>query len=468
MILLVIFLLIVGLAALGRREQVPSEAAPVSSIPMIENNHPDAWDSALLPYVAFVAATRGLEFAHPVTVEYLDIEAALNESAQASQANFDEEVVAYFDDWSKVNTILGLTEPGQNPWTAAAESQSAGAVAYYDPDTDVIVLPRGVSGPDLELSIVHELTHALQDQNGLMDGDLGYTEDQQSMNLALTEGDAGVVENAWFKQMSAADQAELQALWDSEAYSEAYSLESDYFGASFAAPYILGEPVVQIMLQRGGLDELDVAEYEVFMTTEMLIDPLSATPTPVEAKKRYSNDTAPATADKGIAGTIGPLALYQTLAPEIGVASAIEAVSGYDTDSFQLWSDGARSCIDLRIWFDDDSEAAQFESLTSEALGLGIIGFTGVPKAPSLDYVLCDDAPVGDPANQSVQLLHPISLNNYLIAVLLAEGLPEEAAGCASLQSVLALDSVGHANPPDSLLDDARALATGGNCGSAE
>ncbi len=457
----VLLLLIAAVTSLGESARVESvNAAPAPAVP----DHPDTWDSALAPYVAFVSANRGLEFTHPVAVEFLHIESALNESSEASQADFDEEVVAYFDDWSKVNTILGLTEPGQNPWTAATETQSAGAAAYYDPATDVIVLPLGVSGPELELSIVHELTHALQDQNGLMDGDLAYTEDQQAMNLALTEGDATVVETAWFNQMSAPDKRELQALWDSYETQ----LETDYFDASFAAPYILGEPVVQIMLQGGGLDALDAAQYEVFMTTEMLIDPLSATPTPLEAKKRYPDDTAPASASKGIAGAIGPLALYQALAPEIGASGAIEAVSGYDTDSFQLWSYEGRSCIDLRIWFDDAAEAAEFESLASGALGGGILGSSGVPKGPSLDYVLCDDAPIGDPVNQTVELLHPITLNNYLIAALLVEGLPEADVGCASLESVLALDAAGLANPPASLLDDARALAISGTCGRTE
>ena len=460
---LVIFVSIVALFALGRSARVEPEAAPVVPV-TVQVEHPDLWDNALAPYVTFVAKTRGLDFVHPVDVEFLDIEAALNESAEASQAGFDEEVVDYFDDWSKVNTIIGLTEPGQNPWTAAAETQSAGAAAYYDPDAEVIVLPLGVSGPDLELSIVHELTHALQDQNGLMDADLAHTADQQVMNLALTEGDATVVETAWFNQMSAADQRELQRLWDSYETPR----ETDYFDASFAAPYILGEPVVQIMLHRGGLDALDVAEYEVFMTTEMLIDPLSATPTPLEAKKRYENSTSPDGATTGIAGAIGPLALYQALAPEVGVANAIEAVSGYDTDTFQLWSYEGRSCIDLRIWFDDAAEAAQFEALASETLGAGILGSSGVPKGPSLDYVLCDDAPIGDPANQTVELLHPITLNNYLIAALLADGIDEDEAGCASLQSVLALDADGLADPPDSIFDDARALASNGSCGRAE
>lgn len=396
--------------------------------------YPDEWDPVVSPYVDFVAAERGLEFLHPVDVQFLDIETSLSEAQEEYQESFDDVTLAYFADWDIVNSILGLTESGTDSLQAQNDVRSAGAAAYYDSAADVLVLPLGGSGIALQLSIVHELTHVLQDQHGLFDG-VVYTEDQGTMNRILTEGDASLVEDAWYLGLSGEELAQLEQEWGDEVYEE----PEGYSALDFYVPYILGPPAVALIRETVGADGLSEAEAEVLFTTEMLVDPLSSSPTPVVAQER-SPRTPPSGSEQGIEGSLGPLLLYLSLAPEIGAPDTFDLLRGYDTDSFVLWTKGNVACIELSVWFDTFPDAREFSKLVPDQFQELTVTTAGVPKAPRVEARLCDDRPVGNPQNQQLDLLRIPATNLALLVDLQREGIAQGRAECAALAVAHSLD----------------------------
>jgi len=146
------------------------------------------WDPLLEPYVDFVEQTRGYEFERPVDVRVENIAAALGQEA----LDGDVAPVDTWSPWTEAYRLLGLYDPNVDLAAARLETTQANAAAYYDPIDQVIVLPSDEIDVWLAETIVHELTHALQDQHGLIVNTFE-TPDSWTMRLALIEGDANRV-----------------------------------------------------------------------------------------------------------------------------------------------------------------------------------------------------------------------------------------------------------------------------------
>ena len=201
----------------------PAVAAPVVAAP------PTRWDSRILELVRFVEKSRGLEFEHPIPVEFL------------ADAAFEKEVVSDDNDLTKADRALGRRYSGDlralslvGPdfdFNAASNALDAqGIVGFYDQDTKKMVI-RGqdLDDTDVRVTVVHELTHALQDQHfgltRLQDATKSSGED-----LALTtlvEGDAVWVEEDYVATLPQAEQDEY--------YSAAGSTSADSPGTGSGA-----------------------------------------------------------------------------------------------------------------------------------------------------------------------------------------------------------------------------------------
>ena len=124
---------------------------------------PAEWDPRVLGLVAFVEDERGLTFEHPVAVQFLD------------GADYEADVRAEFDGVADDDTetlevgagmfrALGLAEGDLDLLEATEEVSANGELGRYLLESDRIV----IRGADLDVrtsaTVVHELTHALQDQ----------------------------------------------------------------------------------------------------------------------------------------------------------------------------------------------------------------------------------------------------------------------------------------------------------------
>lgn len=305
--------------------------------------HPKQWDAKVLPLVRFVEETRGLRFRHPVAVDYLSD--ADFRRAVVDEPGVTEQGLAQ-PDAEAAARALGLPTGKNGLVTADNTLSGEGVTAYYDDATERVA----VRGADLTVgrrgTIVHELTHALQDQYFDISRDGSYSSDDRNGAFeAVVEGDAVRLEDAYVDSLPRADQDaydQEQAAADA-AYNAGITAVPDWLSATSDFPYTVGEPFVEALDGADGRQGVDralrtppPAEAEVMDAARYLRGdrprnvPVPAPPAGMRVVKR--ND-------------LGALRWLLVLAERIPAADALQAVDGWDGDSYLVYEQGGRVCV---------------------------------------------------------------------------------------------------------------------------
>ena len=406
---------------------------------------PDEWDPILETYIPFIEAERGLAFDHPVHLRFTDIAAEVAASFEEAR-EFDEQFDATngidaVDPYGDAFTLLGLVDfdPDLDSRETTEASIVENAGAFYDPVVEEIVLPEGESILRLQLTIVHELTHALQHQNGMLDFH-PETSDSSQARLALIEGDAERIAEAWFAQLNREDQ---MAYIDSLDIGEETTFDdpgNSYLDATFFVSYGLGVPLVLSIIETDGEEELNrLLRSPDVGSTERFVDLLgNSDAQSVDAVAEFDPPAGRSEAD----GDLGALTWFAVLSPIVGTDGAFDALVGYDDDAFAIYeNDAGTVCGRFEVFFDTAGDAAEF------AMFLGEIGIdSSVDDARrSATSDVCEQ--VGDPDDQRIAVVFPLVVANELVLNHLLMGESEEIARCAALAQAKTL-------PFDQSLDD--------------
>ncbi len=261
----------------------------------------DAEVAAALPGLQeFVEAERGLPFLREVEVEVLDDDAFV-EALFSGPAPTKAEEAAYEGDTATL-LALGLLGDEDELDEALGEDGADAVLGFYDTETEQLVVRGTALTPLARMTLVHELTHAVQDQHfELFRPELETAEDERGLAFAaLVEGDATRVEEAWYD----AQPDEVRDGVDDEL-DELYG---DYESTSFVAdvltgfPYVVGAEYARALVDDGGQARLDAAFAAPPTTTEEVFAPGSPAPVAVPLP------AAPAGAevvDQGVLGELG-------------------------------------------------------------------------------------------------------------------------------------------------------------------
>ncbi|MCA9717170.1 MAG: hypothetical protein KC468_21025, partial [Myxococcales bacterium] len=152
---------------------------------------------------------------------------------------------------------------------------SAGVVGFYDPETNELVVRGESPTPYARSTIVHELTHALDDQHfELARPELDDADDETGFAFsALVEGNAVTVEEAY--QATFTDD-ERRAYDEEEAAigdSADFSQFPEILLALIGAPYELGPPLIDAIVDHGGETAVDQAFGDPPVSSEQVLDP---------------------------------------------------------------------------------------------------------------------------------------------------------------------------------------------------
>ncbi len=395
---------------------------------------PETWEPEWLPYVEFVEMTRGLDFEYPVTVERVSIADTL----AADRESVEEDI-----SWLEPYVALGLVDADVSYSDEMANFESNWVLAYYDSELDTIYIPEGELTLVVASSLVHELTHALQDQHEMIDVDF-FTTDEYVGHRALVEGDADWVEARWEAQLSLAESDEIAAEYAAmDAEAAGIATGDPYLENMLASPYWLGDPAVELIYYRGGQSAMDRLLKNGPGSSEYLIDPLGSTLEPVGGKRLVAT---PENADEGSASwsdSLGAVDLYNMLTPLIGAEAAIDAVMGYDDDRYLPYQRDGENCVAMVVWTDTtvDAEELRLALVASGAADVDT-GTFGKPSGPGVTFTACDSTPVNDPATQSANQLGPLVVLNWMLFDHLQNGVEDEVARCAAKAqaSALAID----------------------------
>lgn len=300
---------------------------------------------------AFVETFRGRPFKEFPTVELIDGDAFGDRLLR----DF-EDVRDQIDIQTQVWRSLGFIEPGVDLYDSYVTTFEVGVVGVYFTDTKELY----IQGTDLdlyaELTIVHELAHAHDDQwLDLFREEYDDADDEVGAGFsAMVEGNARRVENAWRRELSEDERSELSVLELSvlspSEIDILLSLPSLLLELQFF-PYQDGAVLVEDIARRGGEDAVDAAIIDPPRTTEQVLHPelFESGEAPIEV--------APPPADGEIVdeGVVGELVFdlwfsdqvgdgwggdwaVSWLTPSGGACTRIDVVGDTDTDTDEIFA----------------------------------------------------------------------------------------------------------------------------------
>ncbi|MGV3760191.1 MAG: hypothetical protein ACO1PW_11735 [Actinomycetota bacterium] len=381
-------------------------------------DHPDEWDPRVSDLVAFVEQARGLEFEHPVHVDLLTPEAYRDQAT----AGEDDLTAADRDALSRDTGLLRALGVASGPvdlFEALNAVTDGGTLAFYDPE-DRRIRVRGTElTVGVRVTLVHELTHALQDQAFDLRR-LDDLEDAESAAFrALVEGDALRVEEAYAQEALDPDE---RAAYERERDAEIDSSEAataevpPFLSASFAAPYLLGGPFVTMLVNRGGNDAVDEAFEDPPTTEEHLFDPASH----LAGERAAAVDLRrPEGADDVEASPFGAPSWFLVLAERIDPFIAFEATLGWGGDASHTFERDGRRCVRAAFVGDtvrDTEEMAGALDAWAATMPDGVV--ERFDDGPTAGFESCDPGPDVelDPIGRGPDLLVLPSLWGYLVA----------------------------------------------------
>jgi hypothetical protein len=301
----------------------------------------------------FVERERGLPFKAPVKVSFLD-EARFRARVTETDKEDREEV----EKAQAVLQAMGLLAPGTDLLRTVQSFVGDAVVGLYDTETKELLLRGAQPSPGVRLTLVHELTHALDDQHFNLhrenlgdEADLGFS--------ALVEGSAIRVEERYLRSLSSAERAKARE--EEQAIGSVPSGVPQVVRVALGFPYVYGPKVVSAVLDAGGNARLNAAVTDPRASTEQALDPKrylgGDKPRPVAVPRA----DRPAFDD----GEIGQLFLVLMLRAEIDGDDALDAAKGWGGDRYVAWRDGTRTCVRMDFVMDTAEDTGEL----AEALG---------------------------------------------------------------------------------------------------
>jgi hypothetical protein len=324
---------------------------------------PARWDKRVRRFVEFVEKERGLEFEHPVKVRFL-ADAEFEAEIRADYEELTEEDRALDAQFAGELVALGLAAEKIDLTQVTEDLDATGTVGYYDTKVEELVV-RGTNTRSVEarVTIVHELTHVLQDQHFDLDElDKQAKEGSEAYALSfLVEGDATAVETAYLDSLSKKEQDEYY-LGTDDATADVPLPESVPYALELfdSAPYLLGEAYVYALDPNGDTSGRDRAFRHPPKTEELLIDPLAL-------KQRQRAEEVP---DPTLAAgeekaydpeQFGVITLYLMLSTRLDARTALDAVTGWGGDRYVGFESNGRACVRVNVSGDRRSDTRELE-----------------------------------------------------------------------------------------------------------
>ncbi len=326
---------------------------------------PADWDPRVADLVEFVQNERGLLYDHPVPIDFLTEQQYSDRVADRDKLT--DEDVAQLEQVEGEMRAFGLVNGDVDLVASMGTLEDEGTLAYYDPETERITVRGTEMTPALRVTLVHELTHVVQDQHfDLQQLDGFESSDLEAGFRALAEGDATRIENRYIDSLDSADR---------KAYDDTTAAQSDAAGADlsgvpdalvayFGAPYVLGTDLVDLLEQTGGDKAINQA-FDLPPDSEaVLLDPFrfldgdAATDVPVPALE--------AGEEKVDDGDMGAIALLLLLEGQLDPHDALDAVDAWDGDAYVGFTRDGRACVRVAIATVDAPGAGRLDQLLTE------------------------------------------------------------------------------------------------------
>jgi hypothetical protein len=321
---------------------IPAGSVPGTDSPSIPGDVAALMRAQIGTIILDVEESRGLPFLEVPTVTILDSKAFTERVNQQLTTELDGEQVAGQD---AMFTLLGMLDPDVDLERLLIDLYTEQVAGFYDPDAKEMVVPVSIDGitPLQEITIAHELVHALTDQHFDFNDeyerrvDEGTGDDAAGM-LGLVEGDATYQQFLYLESFDPAKAA--------NAALEALSIDTSvlqgvpsWIQKDLTFPYEQGLVFTGYLVEEGGLEAVDEAYQAPPSSTEQILDPVKYT------RNELPEDLAPLTVeldgwdlfDEAAFGEWGVrLLLTDTLPP----GELTQVAAGWGNDTYRLFLRG--------------------------------------------------------------------------------------------------------------------------------
>lgn len=241
----------------------------------------------------------------------------------------------------EVLELLGLLAPGSDLREIAGSVYGEQVAGFYDPRRKRLAVVQGASGGVAlqEITLAHELTHALEDQHfGLKDDEGLGVQDAATAYTALVEGTATVVMNEYARQTLRPTDA-LAELASALAGGGSTALPP-YVEASLLFPYAAGSRFAAALHRTGGWRLVDATFGRLPASTEQVLHPERyLRPDPPRRVTIVAGPMLGAGWRRMVAGQFGEFDTAQ-LMRRGDARSADASAAGWGGGRYELWRNG--------------------------------------------------------------------------------------------------------------------------------
>lgn len=397
------------------------------------------WDPRVLPMVEFVEKERGLRFKRAVPVSFLDdAEFEKKVATPAAESAEDKADLVRFVGQLRA---LGLLRGDVDIEKAYDDLTSASIIGLYVPKEKAAFVRGTELTPAVRVTLVHELTHVLQDQYF----DLEKMRDDApggdtTAVTALIEGDATRIEEAYQEQLSTRDER-AYLLEQAEAARAARGRTTNvpaFLGDFLRFPYVFGPVLLDTLTDSGGNAGVDRAFRDPPTSEAQVVDPIAypvavdpvEVPTPkVPAGAKVRDDPGP----------FGQVFLFEVLGSQLGYDEAWAAVQGWRGDQFVGYEQGSVACVAADIRMVDPGTADRLDR-TARRWATRVAGATVTTRGSTVSLRSCDPGRLGRPLPRQMpsafdvlvvrtQILHELtgSGSSYVVGRCVADAVVADA-----------------------------------------
>jgi hypothetical protein len=289
----------------------------------------------------------------------------------------------------RVLAMLGLLPPDVRLREVLGEALTEEVAGYYVPRTETMALVRGagLGGLLAEVTLAHELTHALEDQRFDIEphGASGFLSDRAVADAALREGSAtlAMVEYVALTQGGGQElppevRRRLLEELDELALPASSGLPR-YVREGLVFSYAAGAIFVSRLESRGGWAAVDRAfEDDPPLSSEQIMHPgkYEAGERPVGVRLRGVRAALPSGARVLARGDLGEFDTAQLLQDANGRRRSEDAAAGWGGSALELWRLPGGGDVLVMAWaWDTSRDAAEFAAAAE--LSVGRLGGAG-------------------------------------------------------------------------------------------
>lgn len=418
-VVVVVALVLGGLTLIGTKADDTADSAATRD----ENRGAvDEWDIRIKGLVAFVEAERGHQFKHPVKVNFLTA-AQYTKASQGDDGDVEDKAgeIGFADGVAEMRA-LGLISGELDLKSASQTLIDDGSLAFYSTETKEVYVRGTELDVGVQVTMVHELTHVLQDQIF----DLENLDEKAPSMRAMAEGDATRIENRFLEGQSEEAQDEIFSNAQSEMEDASSKLDAavpDALQAVFQAPYAFGPQLVESVAATGGNDLVDrlflkpPGQYALFNLPNV---------NPFDQPFEPGQIVVPLVPDGSKligSGPLEPWTIYLMLSATMRPAEAMKAADTVKASGYQTYKQDGRVCVAIRTIQGEPAETELLDSAVktwSQGSSGRQVKIAATPHSGQLSMTTCDPgaaAPLPGPINADVLVLPAARSQIYVEAL---------------------------------------------------